>query len=112
MVVIRMLKQYPAITLYKGATSIVRFDLSNVEMNDGYFVLTVKKKNSKQVLFEIKFEEQMVYDVVFEDDFTKDLYIGDSYYYDIMYHIGGERFPQCAPSPITVLETVGGMING
>lgn len=107
-----MLKQYPTITLYKGATSIVRFDFSNVEMNNGYFILTVKKKNNKKVLKEHKFTEPKVYDVVFDDDLTKDLYTNEQYYYDIMYHIGGERFPQCSPSPITVLDTVGGMIDG
>ena len=107
-----MLKKYPEIILYKGATSIVRFDFSIAEMNEGYFILTVKKKNSQKVLKEFKFTEQKVYDLVFEDEFTKDLHSNEHYYYDIMYHIGGERFPQCAPSPITVLETVGGMIDG
>lgn len=107
-----MLKEYPKITLYKGATSVVRFDLSNVNMNEGYFVFTMKAKKSNDVLKQFVFNEKKIYDVTFEDDFTKDLIISCDYYYDIMYHVGEERFPQCLPSKIEIKKTIGGLDSG
>lgn len=106
------LKPFPTIKLYKGATSIVKFNFSKVQMDGGYLVFTMKKEHSKQVLMEIKFDEQKVYDVVFQADFTKNLYTSEHYIYDIMLHLDDERFPLCDISHIVVQGTAGGKTNG
>lgn len=106
-----MLTRYPKIILYKGATSVVKLDLSNTQMNGGYFVLTIKETNNDDPIKEMMFDESKIYDVVFEDDFTKNLSTNKSYQYDIMYHLDGERFPQCKPSPIVVYSVVGGLVD-
>lgn len=106
-----MLKQYPEITLHKGASSIVKFDFSNIEMGDGFHVFTMKDKVNKTVLKSIRFDEAREYNIAFDDDFTKDLSTVGEYCYDIMYHLNENRFPRCAVSPIKVVETVGGRNN-
>ena len=102
------MEQLPAITLRKGATSVVSIDLTGFEMQGGYVALTVSDKKYSP-LRSWKMDEARVWDIVIPDEFTADLKVGEeNYLYDIMWHLGGERFAQCAPSPVKVEATAGG----
>lgn len=106
------MEQYPAIELMKGATSIVEIDLTDFDMQGGSVLLVMRKKGG-EVVREWEFAEQGVHECVFEDEFTALLNLGKfDYEYDIMWHLNGERFAQCAPSPIEVTRTVGGYPHG
>lgn len=102
------MEQYPTIYLMQGATSIVDIDLTDFEMQGGY-VLMVMRERGGDVLREWRFDASEAHSVVFEDEFTATLDAGGHMYeYDIMWHVDGERFAQCAPSRIEVSKTVGG----
>lgn len=104
--------QYPTIKLMKGATSIVEVDLTEFDMQGGYVAMSMGDAG-RGVIREWRFDTSEPHAVVFEDEFTATLTAGGSrYWYDIMWHIDGERFAQCVPSPIDVSETVGGYTNG
>lgn len=104
--------EYPAIQLYQGATSVVQVDLEDFDMQGGSVVLTVRRrKPPRTVVASFEMAEPGVHDVVFKDEETALLEVGEGKYeYDVMWHVGEERFPQCAPSPVSVARTVGGLI--
>lgn len=102
------MEQLPAITLRKGATTVVQIDLSNFDMQGGYVALTISNKKGEP-LKSWKTDEQKVWSVTFPDEFTADLKVSEeNYLYDIMWHLNDERFAQCAPSPVIVEATAGG----
>lgn len=106
------MEQYPAIKLMKGATSVVEVDLTDFDMQGGSVLLVMREKGG-DVIREWELSEQGVHECVFEDEFTALLNVSKyNYEYDIMWHIDGERFAQCAPSPIEVTRTVGGYPYG
>lgn len=106
------MEQYPTIKLYKGATSIIDFDLTDFDMQGGFVALVMREKGG-DVRREWRFGEPGVHAVTFEDEFTATLNDGKyKYEYDVMWHVDGERFAQCAPSPIEVSKTVGGYPHG
>lgn len=104
------MEKFQPILLKQGATTIVEIDLSDFDMSGGSVVLTMRKCNkSKRVVRTWEFTESKVHEVIFEDEFTATLDTGKfNYEYDIMWHLDGERFAQCAPSVIEVMRTVGG----
>lgn len=106
------MNQLDAIALQKGATALVSLDLSDFDMQGGYVLFTVKEKGG-EVIREWRFSEAEVHNIVFEDEFTAILDLGKHLYeYEIMWHVDGERFAQCAPSPIEVTRTLGGYPHG
>lgn len=106
------METYQTIHLMQGATSVVEIDLTEFDFQGGSVVLVMRKKGG-DVLREWEFAEQAVHQCVFEDEFTASLKLGKfNYEYDIMWHLDGERFAQCAPSPVEVGETVGGYPYG
>lgn len=106
------MEQYPTIYLYQGATTVVEIDLTDFDLQGGSVVLTVrKKKGTRDVVETWELTEARVHEVVFKDELTATLDAGtNKYEYDLMWHIGEERFAQCAPSPVEVAKTVGGFI--
>ena len=107
------MEQYPTIYLFKGATSIVEVDLSDFALQGGKIVLTVRRtKGACEVVKTWEFDKSGEHKVVFEDEFTATLEVGSDYEYDFMWLLDGERFPQCLPSPIEVVRTVGGLPHG
>lgn len=106
------MEQLPAINLRKGATSIVEIDLTDFDIQGGS-VLLVMRERGGEVVREWEFDAPGVHEIIFEDEFTASLETGaHRYEYDVMWHFGGERFAQCAPSPIEVHRTVGGYPHG
>lgn len=108
------MEQYQAIRLMRGATSIVELDLADFDFQGGSVVLTMRESGRKgRVVRTWEFTTAEVHSIVFEDEFTATLDLGKhNYEYDIMWHLDGERFAQCAPSPIEVSRTVGGWQDG
>lgn len=105
------MKQLPEIKLYRGATTVVNFGLSDFDMQDGKVVLTLSDKKGIPVKF-WETDKAEVWSVVFENEFTAGLKIGEGkYIYDLMHHVNGEQFAQCEPSPVTVFPTAGGYWN-
>lgn len=104
------MEQYPTIYLYQGATTVVEIDLTDFDLQGGSVVLTVrKKKNPRDIMETWELTESKVHEIVFKDELTATFETGaGKYEYDLMWHIGEERFAQCAPSPIEVAKTVGG----
>ena len=101
--------KFPTIYLDKGGTSIVKIDLTNFDFKEGSLVFSMHLKNTREIIKEAVFTTPGVHNLIFECDFTKDLILGkDNYEYDFFFHIEGERFQQCPPSPIVVESTVGG----
>lgn len=106
------MEQCPTITLRKGATSVLQVDLTEFDMQGGSVVLTVSNRKGEP-LKKWETSESRLWDVVIPDEFTATLKVGeDRYMYDIMWHIGEERFAQCEPSPVTVVLTAGGYQYG
>ena len=106
------MNKYPAIELYKGATSVLDIDLSEFDFQGGKVVFTMKDKFRKGAVMKKEFDTQDAHQIVFDTQFTEGLAISDARYeYDLMWHIGDARYPQCAPSPVVVLKTVGGSQN-
>lgn len=106
------MNQLPPIILYKGATSVIDLDLSEFDMQGGY-VLFVISESFGGVVRDWRFDESAVHAVVLEDEFTASLDESKTKYkYGIMHHVDGERFAQCSPSPVEVLNTVGGYPHG
>lgn len=108
------MEQYPNIKLMQGATSIVELDLADFDFQGGSVVFTMRRcGRGDQVVRTWKFEEAAVHRIVFEDEFTATLDIGKhNYEYDVMWHLDGERFAQCAPAFVEVSRTVGGWRDG
>lgn len=92
--------------LYSGATSEVEFDFSEFEFEENSKLLLTIKDISNNVVFQKNFSESKKYTVVFKDEFTATLNCSE-YWYDIMYLINDERYPQCYPSRIIVNKVVG-----
>lgn len=106
------MNQCPAIKLMQGATSVVDVDLTDFDMQGGYVSLVMRKRGG-EVMREWRFDTSGKHQIVFEDEFTSTLdVIEHTYKYDIMWHLDGERFAQCAPSPVEVSRTVGGYPYG
>lgn len=104
---------YPTIRLYQGATSVVEIDLTNFDLQGGKVIFTMRSKSSeKEIVKTWEFDESIKNTITFTDEFTAGLNLGNAYEYDIMWHLNGERFPQCDPSPISVSRTVGGWPYG
>lgn len=102
-----MLKQLDTIILYKGATSAVEFDFTEFEFAPNtHCLLTIKKMNKKETVYTYEFNESKKYVVEFTDEFTAELDRRE-YWYDIMYIVGEERYPQCSPSGVIVEEVIG-----
>lgn len=102
-----MLEKFPRLILYKGASSVIGFDFSQFDFMGGKVVLTIKDMD-KHTIKTVEYNESRLYNTLFDDDWATQLEIGrDKYLYDLMLHIDNERYPQCLPSPITVLDTVG-----
>lgn len=103
------MKQQPEIRLLQGATSIVELDLTGFELQGGKIVFTMRKaRKDGEIIKTWEFETQETHNIVFSDEFTATLDTNSVYEYDIMWHLDGERFAQCLPSPIRVTRTVGG----
>ena len=103
------MKQKPEIRLLQGATKIVELDLTDFALQGGKIVFTMRKaKQGGEIIKTWEFETSNVHNIVFSDDFTATLDTNSVYEYDIMWHLDGERFAQCLPSPIRVTHTVGG----
>ena len=104
---------YPTIRLYQGATSVVEIDLTNFDLQGGKIVFTMREKSgAKNVIKTWEFDEAVKSTITFTDEFTAGLKQGANYEYDVMWHLNGERFPQCDPSGIVVSRTVGGYPHG
>lgn len=105
--------EYPIIKLRQGATSIVDLDLTDFDFQGGSVVMTMSRRGLfGNPLRTWEFTTAEVHSIVFEDEFTAGLRVGNhNYEYDIMWHLDEERFAQCAPSPIEVSRTVGGLQN-
>lgn len=102
------LTRLPGLTLFRGATSVVVLDLSEWDMTAGTCLFTLKQKSTGEIIKQETFTTADAHTITFRDDETGSLAIGpDAYYYDIMLLAGEERYPQCAPSPVTVKEVVG-----
>lgn len=107
------MEQFEPIKLMQGATTVVNLDLADFDFQGGTVVLVMRELVGGKVLREWEFAEQGVHACVFEDEFTATLKLGKyEYEYDIMWHLDGERFAQCAPSPVEVCRTVGGYPHG
>ena len=105
------MEQLAPITLRKGATSVVSVDLTAFEMQGGSVVLAISDKKGKP-LKTWETDKQEKWGITIPDEFTATLKVGEeSYIYDIMHHIGEERFALCEPSPVKVLLTAGGYQN-
>lgn len=107
----KQVQQYPAIKLMKGATTAVEVDLTDFDMQGGY-VLMVVREACGCVVREWRFDERGTHVALFDDELTASMEVGGSYEYDLMWHVDGERFAQCAPSPVEVSRTVGGYPHG
>ena len=99
------------ITIKKGATALLRVDLTQFDFQGGYVVLTIKHKDRIKPIFEHRMDTAEVHIITLPDELTARMQVGDLYQYDIMWHINDERFAQCPPQPIRVVPTVGGYID-
>jgi hypothetical protein len=107
------MEQYPTIRLMQGATSVVEIDLTGFDFQGGSVVFTMCDRWTKESVLACEMTEPIVNYIEFKDEFTATLKTGKSNYeYDIMWHIGEERFAQCAPTPVEVSHTVGGWSRG
>lgn len=101
----------PMLTLFRGATSIVTIDLSDWDMTAGTCLFTLKHKITGEIVKQEMFTTAEQHTITFRDDETIGLTVNiGMYYYDIMLLVGEERYPQCAPSPVTVKEVVGSYV--
>ena len=100
-----MLNKQTTLYFYRGATSSVSFDFSNFNFNGGKCVFTISKICTKDILYQIEFDESKKYIIVIPDEFTATLK-DNQYLYNIMYIVGDERYPQCADSDIIVRNVV------
>ena len=110
------MEKYPTIYLHRGATSVVEFDLTDFDLQGGSVVVSMSARGMDgrpgRVINSWEFRTPEIHEAVFKDEFTATLEVGKkNYEYDVMWHLGEERFPQCAPSPIEVSYTVGGYGN-
>ena len=108
----RELTQYPEIYLSKGMTGMVDFDLSDYEMNDGKIVFAMGQKGSERNMFVEEMTTQDIHTIVFPADFCADLSTGKQYEYDLTWQKDDVRVPVCAPSPIIVQRSIGGVDRG
>ena len=100
-----MLNKQTTLYFYRGATSSVSFDFTNFDFKGGKCVFTISKICTKDVLYQIEFDESKKYIIVIPDEFTATLK-DNQYLYNIMYIVGDERYPQCADSDIIVRNVV------
>ena len=101
------MEQLQPINLRKGATGLLQVDLTTFDMGGGFVALTISDK--KGPLRSWKMDEAKVWDLIIPDEFTATLKVSnETYQYDIMWHVNGERFAQCAPSQVIVEATAGG----
>ena len=106
------MKQLTPINLRRGATTVLKINLTDFDMQGGYVELTISNKKGEPIK-SWKTDEAHVWYVVIPNEFTAELKVGEGkYLYDIMWHIGEERFAQCEPSPVTVSLTAGGYQHG
>ena len=102
------MEQFAPITLRKGATTVLQVDLTSFDMQGGFVVLTISD-NKYTPLRSWKTDEQKLWTITIPDEFTSGLRVSkECYFYDVMWHLGDERFAQCAPSHVLVEATVGG----
>lgn len=101
-----MLEKLNDIIIYRGSTTSVEFNLSDFDFQGGFVRFTMRDKKNNLIK-----QEDMntvgVNTVNFNDDFTATL-TDSNYYYDLMWHVAGERIDQCAISDVKVIDTVGG----
>lgn len=100
-----MLNKQTTLYLYRGATSSISFDFNNFDFNGGKCVFTISKICTKDILYQVEFDESKKYIIVIPDEFTATLK-DNQYLYNIMYIVGEERYPQCADSDIIVRNVV------
>lgn len=101
-----MVEKLTEITLLRGATCAVEFDLSDFDFQGGFVRFTMRDKKDN-LIREDDMNTVGVNTINFNDEFTAILN-DDSYSYDLMWHLASERFAQCLPTNIKVLDTVGG----
>lgn len=98
------------IMLYKGATSVMDLDLTEFDFQGGTVVFTMKDTKTDAIIIQKEFDTPAIHQIIFRDDDTAGFKIGsNNYRYDIMWHLHGERYPQCEPSNVYVYDTVGGL---
>lgn len=97
------------ITLYKGATTFIKIDLKEFEMRGGKVVFAIRENRGNQVAVQKEFTELGEYCIIFTDDLTKKLDPRKTWYYDIMWHLDGERIPQTQRQRVNIIDTAGGL---
>lgn len=101
-----MLEKFPDIIIYRGSTSSVEFDLSDFDFQGGFVRFTMRDKKN-ELMKQEDMSVQGINAINFNDDFTGTL-SESNYYYDLMWHLGDDRFDQCLISDVKVIDTVGG----
>lgn len=94
------------IVLLKGATSVIEFDFTGLNMpEDSTCQFVMKKKINDDVICKLEFKESKKYYVMFRDEFTAGL-DRTEYRYDIMLMVEDERYRQSYTSDIVVEKVV------
>ena len=94
------------IVLSKGATSVIEFDFTGLNMpEDSTCQFVMKKKINDDVICKLEFKESKKYYVIFRDEFTAGLDRME-YRYDIMLMVEDERYRQSYTSDIVVEKVV------
>ena len=103
-----MLDKQTTLYLYRGATSSIDFDFSDFKFAFGSkCVFTISSIYEDNKLLQFEFNQSKKYTMIISDEFTKTLSDNNSYY-NIMYIIGDERYPQCADSDVIVKDIING----
>ncbi len=102
--------QFESITINRGCSSLVEIDFSGFDFQGGKCTLSLEDAK-KNVLATFDFAEARKYIIEFTPEITKDFANSKGLYvYDIVHHTGaGNIYPQCLPSQIIVVDSVGGL---
>lgn len=103
-----MLNKQPTLYFYRGTTSSLEFDFSSfIFQPNGKCVFTISSIYENNELLQFEFKESKKYVMLISDEFTSKLK-DNKYYYNIIYEVDGERYPQCANSDIIVKDIING----
>ena len=106
-----MLNKQTTLYLYRGASSSIDFDFTHFNfVSDSKCIFTISSICKNDKLLQLEFNESKKYTMIISDEFTKNLK-DNQYFYNIMYIVGEEKYPQCADSDIIVRNIVNGTTN-
>ena len=103
-----MLSKQTTLYLYRGASSSIDFDFSEFIFESGSKCeFSISSIYNDDILLQFTFNSSKKYTMIISDEFTNTLK-DNKYRYNIMYIVGGNRYPECADSDIIVKDIVNG----